>query len=469
MISIIAFLTVNVLTSIGLLPVNNAIRDAALGIGALACFFILLHIYWASDSQSKTDTPIGSSEARQIISAWISQELKRPSKRTLVVTIVTGFNLEPLDGVLDAIYQHRRQRPGRRMRVRLAHIDPEYTRSLFWESARNSDATASILNSAEASIGRLVASSSDWLSIDTVGYESLPTHWGIAVGKKTAIWGIYSGQDEALGLDGGSSPCFLLNSREGTTRLITRWIETQFNLANAVDTRSLTLMSGTAFEPSMVRQINEHAFDKLASRYDEYGESHMPTMAEQLDIAFEDVHEIKTRRVLELGCATGYMTRLLAKRVGHVTGIDFSHNMTEIARSKCPENAFVLEDEFLRHDFGGTTFDIITAVAFVHLFPRSETRALLRKTGTLLAPGGFLYLTTTNDNVSEEAFVLKGGPFGRQVRFRRRFTFDELWAELESADFTVEKAWQSEDALEGSGKPWMALLARPAPVPESSG
>src|SRR2546426_1170195 len=42
----------------------------------------------------------------------------------------------------------------------------------------------------------------------------------------------------------------------------------------------------------------------------------------------------KCERALEIGCGTGAFTRLLAKRVSHVTAIDLSGEMTRIARQR---------------------------------------------------------------------------------------------------------------------------------------
>ena len=48
--------------------------------------------------------------------------------------------------------------------------------------------------------------------------------------------------------------------------------------------------------------------------------------------------------VLELACGTGSLTQLLCKQGYDVIGLDFSSDMLEVAREKCPETLFINQD-----------------------------------------------------------------------------------------------------------------------------
>jgi SAM-dependent methyltransferase len=50
--------------------------------------------------------------------------------------------------------------------------------------------------------------------------------------------------------------------------------------------------------------------------------------------------DVRGRRVLDAGCGTGYLTKKLHDSGAHVTGVDFSNRMVEIAREANPQLDF---------------------------------------------------------------------------------------------------------------------------------
>jgi ubiquinone/menaquinone biosynthesis C-methylase UbiE len=53
--------------------------------------------------------------------------------------------------------------------------------------------------------------------------------------------------------------------------------------------------------------------------------------------------EVAGLKVLDAGCGTGYLSRMLHERGAFVIGIDFSEKMIEIARSKAPQISFQVD------------------------------------------------------------------------------------------------------------------------------
>jgi len=47
---------------------------------------------------------------------------------------------------------------------------------------------------------------------------------------------------------------------------------------------------------------------------------------------FELIGDVKGKRVLDLACGEGYITRILATKGAKVTGVDFSEKLIELAR-----------------------------------------------------------------------------------------------------------------------------------------
>jgi SAM-dependent methyltransferase len=95
------------------------------------------------------------------------------------------------------------------------------------------------------------------------------------------------------------------------------------------------------------------------------------------------------RELLEVGCGSGRMARLLAGRAHHVIGIDASAQMIELARARAtgvPSLDFVCDD-FMTHSFAGQEFNCVFTITTLH---HLEYGPALGRMKSLLAPGGTL-------------------------------------------------------------------------------
>src|SRR5258708_5598263 len=75
--------------------------------------------------------------------------------------------------------------------------------------------------------------------------------------------------------------------------------------------------------------------------------------------------------VLDIGCGGGLTSEYLVEKGLHVTGIDFSEKMIEIAKKRVPEGKFIVMDV---KDLGDLeeSFDGIYAQAVLLHFPKNE-------------------------------------------------------------------------------------------------
>ena len=89
-----------------------------------------------------------------------------------------------------------------------------------------------------------------------------------------------------------------------------------------------------------------NTYDEFASQY-----ADMMSAQEQAGVApdsamarfLQVVGDVSGLTVLDAGCGEGYLSRILAQRGAHVTGIDISSRLIEMARAKDPDGAITYE------------------------------------------------------------------------------------------------------------------------------
>jgi len=141
-------------------------------------------------------------------------------------------------------------------------------------------------------------------------------------------------------------------------------------------------------------------FDERASHYDE-SSMHRGLAAAVADFAVRGATTEATphaaRSVLDIATGTGLVLRSLsaAGRVdwsgSELTGIDISEGMLAVARAALPSARFVNADA-ARLPFEDDSFDLITCVTALHLFP--DASAALLEWRRVLRPRGRVIVAT---------------------------------------------------------------------------
>lgn len=133
-------------------------------------------------------------------------------------------------------------------------------------------------------------------------------------------------------------------------------------------------------------------FNRSAETYDDHCRVQR-LMAERLMVALERV--AAPARILELGCGTGHLTRLLASRfpASQVVALDFAARMVEVARRRVPSRLVELEvADAETAAFAPESFDLIVSNATIQWFDTpAETLARL---AAALRPGGLMLHST---------------------------------------------------------------------------
>jgi len=122
-------------------------------------------------------------------------------------------------------------------------------------------------------------------------------------------------------------------------------------------------------------------------------------------------------RGLELACAEGHFTALLAERVGTLVASDISAIALERATRRCQERANITFQklDFVRDPIPGPFDLIVCSEVLYYLGTIERLRVVMRKLVEALAPGGLLVMTHANlvsDDPDQTGFDWTGHSFG---------------------------------------------------------
>jgi SAM-dependent methyltransferase len=230
----------------------------------------------------------------------------------------------------------------------------------------------------------------------------------------------------------------------------------------------MTLLDEQAVEETdldEVLAVNRAAYDRLVDHY--RGTAHRRNksaprwFASLLDLAEKPEPR---PRLLELGSADGTFTRFFTDHGYDVTAVELADSMADATKS-CAPAARVVRADFLSHDFGDERFDVIVAMAFVHLFPTRHAPRVMAKIHSLLKPGGIAYFTTTNEEKNDEGYEVKHGTgpdVPHAIRYRSRYTAQSFVELVCDSGFDPSTDPYEADDVLVPGRQWVNVVARRA-------
>ncbi len=179
--------------------------------------------------------------------------------------------------------------------------------------------------------------------------------------------------------------------------------------------------------------------ERAAERYERLVGVFMTPMAQAL---IDSAGVEPGQDVLDVACGTGFVTRLLAARVGadRVTGVDVNAGMLAVARRVCPAGITFVESSAHALPLPEGSFDVAVCQQGTQFFP--DRVAALTEIARVLRPGGLVAATVWN-GPADNPFL------AAQTAGIRAALGDEL------ADQIV-------DAMGGGSDRWLAASAEAA-------
>lgn len=99
--------------------------------------------------------------------------------------------------------------------------------------------------------------------------------------------------------------------------------------------------------------------------------------------------------VLDVGCGTGTTDRLLAPRVGNLTGVDISEEMLTKAKANVPDAKYVVYDGD-KLPFPDKTFDVVVTICVLHHVPPSMRFQFVTELARVVRSGGIVAIFEHN-------------------------------------------------------------------------
>ncbi|KAB8141273.1 class I SAM-dependent methyltransferase [Chloroflexia bacterium SDU3-3] len=153
----------------------------------------------------------------------------------------------------------------------------------------------------------------------------------------------------------------------------------------------------------------------ISSYYDSFAREYHHARLNQTKVINEHIEmpamlsmigDIQGRTILDIGCGSGIYTKILASHDAHVTALDISHSMIEIAKDYCQGlDISLIHTSFEEYIAEQMSFDIIIASFMLGYF--QDLAGSFRKIRSLLKPGGFSIISglhpikTSRSKISE--------------------------------------------------------------------
>ena len=150
--------------------------------------------------------------------------------------------------------------------------------------------------------------------------------------------------------------------------------------------------------PKLIRRLSGRGpraadFEPVYSNHpeDAWGYAHRPFEHQRFALIIKALSTLCASRILEVGCAEGHLTRLLAARADDLLACDIVPEAVQRARHNSQDlNNIRFRTLDIRTQWPDETFNLIVYADVLYYFTKKEIRRVIRSTAEHTVPGGSL-------------------------------------------------------------------------------
>jgi SAM-dependent methyltransferase len=204
------------------------------------------------------------------------------------------------------------------------------------------------------------------------------------------------------------------------------------------------------------KDIVRQGYDRIGDEYERWSAAEVtdPARERYLGVLLDNLPGGAT--VLDLGCGSGaLLTRHLAERF-HVTGVELSSRMVELAQRNVPSATFICAD-MASVTFPPNSFDGACAFYSLTHLPREDLPPLLHQVETWLKPGGLFVASMSN---SEDSGNVEDDWVGGVPMYFAGWDAEKNEELVENAGLRVLSTREEVVREEGEAAPFLWVVAK---------
>ena len=147
-------------------------------------------------------------------------------------------------------------------------------------------------------------------------------------------------------------------------------------------------------------------------------------------------------KVLDVGCALGFLAKRFAKENHRVWGIDVSEYAIITSQKEVPGSSFLVHNAEEKFPFSDNFFDAAMAIDILEHLEYPD--AALENINRVLKPGGVIFLGSPNNNVLRKIFFSIPDKLEHHISLR---SIDQLEKMLLRSNFELIDSWTTITAL----------------------
>lgn len=106
--------------------------------------------------------------------------------------------------------------------------------------------------------------------------------------------------------------------------------------------------------------------------------------------------EIKAKKILDVGCGSGWLVRYLNQKGFKTKGCDLAEEAVKMAKKQVKPSSLIVKASATNLPYKDNSFDSVLGVSIIEHLTKSQAKKFLKEASRVLKKGGWMFLVTPN-------------------------------------------------------------------------